>query len=300
MQKKPVRKVAAVVAGAVLAAVLAPVTPASAAFAQSSNQQPVLTVVHGSSQTDASQTKGVTLRCGGAFLGGGGYVSAPRSQNVGLTQIAPGTSGSWVVNDPTSMRVSAQAAPESAPANWTLHAYGICAIAGLRGVEYQSNYVSAWREGRQSPLWSSVQCSPGKRLVGMGAQSFAIPGQVRLSSLGGSTRWAWASVHTQPTPSASWAVQSIAVCADHQNAHAVSGLTDIDHRDPKPVAAHCPTGQHPTAAGFNHRLEGGNLMQHLLIPISGGVVGNTQTDTRAAPGQWGGRTTALCLPATRL
>lgn len=290
-------RAAAIAASTVLVGALAMTAPAAAASAaqNGTSSDPVITVVHGSSATNANLWKGVDLRCGGHFLGGGGYVSGPATQNAGLSQIAPGSRGGAALNDPHAMRVSATAAPQTTPASWTLHAYGICAY-GLGGVEYQRDYVSATVAGK-GPLSSQARCSPGKSLVGMGGQSFAVPRQVRLSTLAPGNDVVLARVTPQPDPSASWAVQAIAVCADHAAAEIASGSTGVDDRSAMSAAAECPTGQQPTGAGFGHGGEEGNLAQSLLIPMSDRLVGLTRTDTRTATGNWLASTYALCLPA---
>lgn len=288
-------KATAVAATTVLAAALAMAAPAATASAAQNSPDPVITVIYESSETNANLWKGVDLRCGGYFLGGGGYVSGPASQNAGLSQIAPGSRGGAALDDPHAMRVSATAAPRSRPANWTLHAYGICAY-GVQGVEYQRDYVSAYQAGK-GPLSAQARCSPGKNLVGMGAQSFAIPRQARLSTLAPGNDVVLAGVTPQPDPSASWAVQAIAVCADHDAAEIVSGSTGLDDRSAMSATAQCPSGQHPTGAGFGHGGEAGNLVQPLLIPISDRLVGTTTTDTRTATGDWLASIYALCLPA---
>ncbi|QSB15182.1 hypothetical protein JQS43_02070 [Natronosporangium hydrolyticum] len=289
-------KAAAVATSTVLAGVLGMAAPAAAAPAaqQSSIASPTITFVYGSSATDANLWKGVDLSCTGAFLGGGGYVSGPESQNAGLSQIAPGSRGGAALDDPRSMRVSATAAPDTTPANWTLHAYGICAH-GLPGVEYQRDYVSAAGSGR-GPLTALASCSPGKSLVGMGGQAFAIPEQVRLSTVAPGNGVVIARVTPQPNPTASWAVQAIAVCANHNAAEIVSGSTGVDNRAVKNATAHCPAGQGPTGAGFGHTWEAGNLVQSMLIPTSDRLVGVTRTDTRPVTGNWGAGVYALCLP----
>ncbi len=294
-------KVAAVAASTVVAATLAISAPAAAAPAAQNNTaadpftDPIITIVHGTSETTTNPWKAVDLRCGGHFIGGGGYVAGPVSQNVGLSQIAPGSRGGALLDDPHAMRVSATAAPETTPANWTLHAYGICAYR-LQGVEYRRDYVSAAQAGR-GPLSAMARCSPGKSLVGMGGQSFAIPGQVRLSTLAPGNDVVLARVTPQPNPTASWAVQSIAVCADHDAAEIVSGHTGLDDRDAMSATAQCPAGQHPTGAGFGHGGEEGNLMQSLLMPTSDRLLATTRTDTRTATGNWLSSTYALCLTA---
>lgn len=293
------RRVVAVAAGTVLVGALTAGAPAAAASAAQNvpSSNLVLTVVYGSSGTNANLWKGVDLRCGGHFLGGGGWVQGPASQNVGVSQAAPGSRGGAVLDDPHAMRVSATAAPQTTPANWTLHAYGICAF-GLSGVEYQREYVSASTAGR-GPLTSIARCSPGKSLVGMGGQSFAVPQNVRLSTLAPGNNLVIARVTPQPDPANSWAVQAIAVCANNGAAGITSGHsgTADGSTSAMSASAQCPSGQYPTGAGFGHGGEAGNLVQSLLIPMSDRIAGTTRTDTRVAVGSWNTATYALCLPA---
>ena len=138
----------------------------------------VTVIKEGQSNLDSAPIKSVpTPACPGGMkvVGAGGYVSIEGNPGFSSLETTPVRIQRFAPDD--SLNFSSARATESGgilddqyPGNWRVHAVAMCAYSyAFPGLELRPNTVSSWLLPWKPPAKATIACSPGKRLLGAGA-----------------------------------------------------------------------------------------------------------------------------------
>lgn len=174
------------------------------AYAVCADPLPGLEIVSAVSASDSSSPKGVTVGCSpGKQVVGTGAATANAPGQVRLTAVAPGSQ---------SVSIRAYEDESGFAGVWSVRAFAVCAnpVAG------QEIVSAATASDSNSPKGVTANCSPGKRVLGVGAATTGgfFSGQVAPTTLVPTGTAATTRAYEDETLyPGTWALRAYAICA---------------------------------------------------------------------------------------
>lgn len=240
------------------------------------------------SVSDSLNPKTVTVTCpaGKQVVGTGGFITGGFGQVV-MDRIFPN-------GGLTSVTVRGYEDEDGTAANWSVRAYAVCGLppAGLELVTATSASNSLNVKDVRA------RCSPGKKVIGTGAQIIGGLGQVVIDELIPVPDSASARAFEDGTgTTANWSVRAYAICAAPLSGYSILSARSVESSyGPKSVQASCPAGKVSLGGGWNIDDGFGQVLVDQVTPRSSGVMVTGYEDDDGTSASWDLTSYAICAP----